>query len=404
MSTLVPAIQFTRTGVVLPLESDILAGVQSDQNAAFGGNMALSLSSPQGQLAQSAAAIIGNKNDQIALIANQFDADRASGRWQDALGRLYFMTRIEASGSVVTGSCMGLVGTLIPAGSLAKDQAGLLWASLADATIGSAGTALVSFQCQTSGPSICAAGSLSIIYKAITGWDAITNTGIATPGSLVESRSDFEYRRRNSVAANAVNSVNSIRALLLAVPDVLDAYVIDNPQASTVNAGSTGYPVAAHSLYAAVVGGDPAAVAMAIWTKKSVGCDYNGNTSHIVSDTAQGGLPYPQYKVTWNTPAELPIYITVNLASNTGLPSDIVARTQAAVIAAFNGADDGTRARIGSQLYAGRYYAGVSAISANVEVYSITMGIAASPAGTAVLCGIDQRPTLTAANIVVTMS
>ena len=49
-SSSVPAIVFSATGLVLPDESAILAGVQADMNAAFGGNMNAGLSTPQGQL------------------------------------------------------------------------------------------------------------------------------------------------------------------------------------------------------------------------------------------------------------------------------------------------------------------------------------------------------------------
>jgi hypothetical protein len=403
-ATAVPSIQFTLTGLVLPQEADILQGVQTDLNTAAGGNLSTTLTSPMGQVAQSETAIIGDKNDQIAVIAAQFDPNTASGRWQDALGQIYFMDRIEASGSVVTGNCSGLVGATIPAGSIVQDQAGYLWSSLSAVTFDPSGNAAPSFQCQTPGPVACPPGTLTTIYAAVIGWDSVTNAGAATPGTDVETRADFEYRRRQSVATNAVNSVNSIRARVLAVPNVLDAYVIDNPLGTVVNTGATNYPLAANSVYVAVVGGDPVAVAAAIWGKKSLGCNYNGNTSQIVYDTSQGSLPYPQYTVTWETPNNLPIYITVNLAINTNLPANIVALAQAAVLAAFNGQDNGPRARIASQLYAGRYFAGVAAIDPNVEIYSINLGTTASPTGTAVLLGIDQRPTLTAANIVVTQS
>ncbi len=87
-STNVPPIVFTPTGPALPTESAILAGVLADENAAFGGGMSLSLSSPQGQLAQSLTAIIGDKNNQIATIVNQIDPNYAMGRWQDAIGSL----------------------------------------------------------------------------------------------------------------------------------------------------------------------------------------------------------------------------------------------------------------------------------------------------------------------------
>ena len=78
MTTNVPSIQFTEKGVLIPSEADVLAGRQADINSAFGGGVNPGLNTPQGQIAQSGAAIIGNKNDQIAEIANQVNPDSVS--------------------------------------------------------------------------------------------------------------------------------------------------------------------------------------------------------------------------------------------------------------------------------------------------------------------------------------
>ena len=89
MTTSVPSIVFSPTGAAAPAESAILAGVLTDMNAAFGGGMSTSLSSPQGQIAQSLTAIVGDKNSVVLEIVNQINPDIASGRWQDAIGRVY---------------------------------------------------------------------------------------------------------------------------------------------------------------------------------------------------------------------------------------------------------------------------------------------------------------------------
>lgn len=402
-STNVPAIQFTPTGVVLPAESDILAGVQADMNAAAGGNLSPTLTSPQGQQAQSLTAIIGEKNDEIAEIVNQVDPDQADGRFQDAIGRIYFMTRNPATGTLVQATCAGLVGTVIPAGSIAQDVNGYRYASTQDATIDATGSVSVPFQCLTTGPIGCGIGALNQIYQAITGWESITNATAGVPGQDVEDRTDFEFRRRNSVAVNAANAPQAILAAVLGVPGVLDAYVVDNPSGSAVAMGATNYSVAPHSVYIAVAGGDGNAVALAIWSKKSLGCDYNGNTTVVVQDDVNYPSPYPTYTVTWETPTATPVYITVNIANNIGLPVDLVTQVQNAVVAAFTGTDGGQRARIGSTVYAGRFYNGIGAISTNVEIVSIAIGFAASPTGSSVTLGIDQLPTLDPSNIVVNL-
>ncbi|WP_017133246.1 baseplate J/gp47 family protein, partial [Pseudomonas agarici] len=375
---------------------------KADINTAFGGGVNPGLSTPQGQLAQSLTAIVGEKNDRIAEVVNLVDPDKSSGRWQDAIARIYFIDRNPAAGTVVTGTCTGLVGTVIPAGSLAQDVNGYLYASVADGTISATGTALIDFQCVTVGPIACPPGALSRVYQQVTGWDTITNVSVGTEGVLVESRADFEFRRKNSVAGNAVNSTQSVYAAVLAVDGVLDAYVFDNPKGVTVNTGSTNYPVVAHSIYVAVAGGNATDIAMAIWSKKPNGCDYNGTTSAVINDMNYSP-PRPAYTVTWVTPTAAPIFFTVEIANNAALPSNIIQMVRDAIVAAFNGADGGQRARIASSIYAGRFYAGVSAANSNVQILAILLGTTSPGTATSVLMGIDQRPTLDPANINVTL-
>ena len=64
-SSSVPPLEFTPAGVVLPQESAVLAGVQADYDAAFGGGLNPALETPQGQLASSQAAIIADKNAEL---------------------------------------------------------------------------------------------------------------------------------------------------------------------------------------------------------------------------------------------------------------------------------------------------------------------------------------------------
>jgi len=403
MTTSVPPIVFSPTGAAAPAESAILAGVLTDMNAAFGGGMSTSLSSPQGQIAQSLTAIVGDKNSEVLEIVNQINPDIASGRWQDAIGRVYFIDRIAASGTLVTATCIGLVGTVIPAATLAQDTSGYQYASLNSATIGAGGTVDIDFQCLTTGPIGCPIGALNIIYKGIVGWDSLSNAAAGTPGVNVESRSDFEFRRKNSVGINSLNSIQAVRAAVLSVVDVLDAYVDDNSTNAVVNKGSTSFPMAANSIYVAVAGGVAADVAYAIWSKKSLGCQYNGSTTYTYTDTSGGVIPYPTYVINWVTPAALPVYFAVSITNNPALPSNIITLIKQAIVDAFNGVDGGTRARIGSTLVSGRYYAGVNATDTNVEILSIFLGPAASPTGTSLAVGIDQRPTLDSANIAVTL-
>lgn len=398
----VPKIQFTPAGLVIPAETDVLAGVQADINAAFGGGLNPALETPQGQLASSQAAIIGDKNNEFALFVNQVDPQYAADRFQDAIGRIYFLTRKPATPTSVQATVNGLAGTVIPGGTLAQDTSGNTYACAGDVTIPATGSVTAEFQNIETGPIPCAAGTLTQVYQAVPGWDTITNAADGTLGSDVESRADFEYRRKNSVAKNGTGTPQAIYAEVFALADVLDVYVKDNPTGSAVNTGSTNYPIAAHSVYVAVVGGADADVAATIWRKKDLGCDTNGNTSATVVDASGYSYPQPSYVIKFQRPASLAVKFAVRIVNDPSLPSNIVTLVKNAIIARFNGADGTTRERIGATILASRYYGAVVSVASNVSLLDVLIGTS-SPTLTQINVGIDQRPTISAADISVSL-
>lgn len=397
----VPKIVFGDTGVVLPAEADILAGVQADMNAAFGGKLNPSLETPQGQLASSQTAIIGDKNNEIASVVNNVDPDKAAGRWQDAIARIYFIDRLPAQSTVVPVVCVGLAGTVIPVGAMVSASDGNTYSCLGAGTIPSGGSITLQFACSKTGPIACPAGTITGIYKQVPGWDTASNTADGTLGRDVESRADFEYRRRNSVAKNGVNSLQAIYGEVLNVAGVLDAYVTENNTASAVVNGSI--TLAAKSIYVAAVGGLDADVAAAIWRKRPPGADYNGNTSVSVQDTNGYSVPYPTYTIKFQRPPAQPIKFAVQIANDSNLPSDIVTQVQNAIILAFSGLDGGPRARIGAKMLASRFYAPVSAIKPGyVGILSLKIGTATATLDSLTV-DIGVTPTVSAANIAVTL-
>lgn len=400
-TTSVPQIEFTPTGLVLPQESAILAGVQADIDAALGGGSNPGLTTPQGQLASSQTAILADNNAQFALFVNQVDPDNADGFMQDAIARIYFLDRLPGAGTVVQCDCVGAVGTPIPVGAQAQDANNNLYVCTQAGQIPVGGTVSLPFVNVALGPIACPATTLTKIYKSIPGWDTINNPADGVVGALVETRAAFEYRRKNSVALNAHGSPQAIYAAVLNVPGVIDAFVVDNFLPTVLNYGSTAYPIKPKSVYVAAVGGAAQAIANAIQSKKDLGCDMNGNTTGMVEDPNYL-VPRPQYTITWETPPALPIKFAVQISNVATLPTNIVSLVQAAIIASFNGADGSSRVRIGSLLLASKFYAPLALIGPEVSVVSILLG-SATPTLTSQLIGIDQQPTVSASNIAVAL-
>lgn len=378
-SSSVPAPTFGTGGFIAPLESDILAGRIADFQKVFGGNLNPDLTTPQGQLAMSDTAIIGAVMDMFLFYTSQVDPAFAQGRMQDGIGRIYFIERNPAQPTTVQCTVIGAQGVTIPVGALAQDASGNIYTCTDGGTFDASGTMTLTFENQKVGPIPCPAGTLTTIYQAIPGWDTVTNPSDGVLGTLVESRTAFEARRRLSVAKNSIGALGAIRGAVLSVPNVIDAFVTENGTNAPQMVGGVSLP--ANCVYVCVAGGASADVARAIWSKKAPGCSYGpGNTTVQVLDTQSGYTPpYPAYSVTYMTAIPLTIQFSVVLANSPLVPADVAAQAQQAIIGAFAGLDGGNPARIAGQQFASRYYKPIADLGPWAKIVDIQIGSINSP-------------------------
>jgi hypothetical protein len=379
MPTNVPPIQFTANGIVIPSPAAVLAGVQADINASFGGQLNfVNSSTPQSQLAASIAAIVNNTYAAFLFLSQMFDPAFSFGRYQDALGRLYDLARQGAEPTAVVCNVSG-AGVTIPIGALAIDTSGNLYAATEAVTIpAGGGTLSQTFAAVVPGPTVCPAGTLNQIYQAIPGWDTITNPADGVEGSNTETRAQFEAQRQATLQANGRGTLAAVRGALLDVPGVLDAFTAQNNGGAPVVVGGVTLP--GHSFYAAVVGGLALDVATAIFDKLPPGPGMVGNTVVTVQDTAPPYVaPFPSYQITFEIPDALPVVFEVQLANGTDVPADAVTQVQNAIVSAFAGGDGGPRATIGSTIYASRFVAPVAALGTWVRIIFLGIGSANAP-------------------------
>jgi hypothetical protein len=376
-TTNVPAIQWVNGMPVVPTEQEILAGRKADFIGAYGAGLNVAPTTPQGMIIADDTAIIGDANANIALVASQVDPDQAEGAFQDAIGAIYFLERFAAQGSVKTITVIGKVDTAIPPGALIQDPSGFFWAATGEIDIPSGGSASGTFQCTTTGPIAWPGNTPATIITQVNGWDQAVSSAAAALGRNVESRAAFENRRRQSVAINSHGTPQTILGNVLEVEGVLSAFVIDNPSSGSITVGSTSFTVVAHSILVSVFGGLASAIAQAIWEGKDGGCNYNGNTSAVVTDTSYPIGSQPTYTVTWETAAPTPVYFLVTLQNNTSLPADIVAQVQQAVLATFNGTDEAgsVPAGIALTISGSRYSTQINLISTAVNIENIEVAL-----------------------------
>lgn len=351
-----PDIIFADSGPQVPDTPAVLAWVQQRFLEAFGPDLNLDQSTPQGQLITTLTACITARNAALLHLSQMFDPDTASGVFQDALGRIYFLNRQAAAPSVAQCLCVGLPGTLIPgtdtsnSPALAQDASGMQWHCTRTGTIPESGSVALPFASLEAGPVACPAQSITTIVSVIPGWDTVTNPEAGVAGRNTEGRAAFEARRRQSVALNGLGPVAAIYSRVAAVDGVLDARVEQNVTDVPIMIGKV--QLKPHSVYVTVVGGEDAAVAEAIARSKSAGSDMNGNTSYTVTDANSGA----QQVITFERPDSLRLGVRVTLAETDTTPADIIDRIKAAIVANFTGADGSVAVGIGDTLYASRFY------------------------------------------------
>jgi uncharacterized phage protein gp47/JayE len=418
MTTNVPLPTFTPTGLSVPAPQLVLAGVQADWVSAFsltGKALSTELTTPQGQLQQSQSYMVSAFFSAMSQLVANVDPMTSQGIYQDALGRIYFLVRQQATFATIIGAIVtGTPGQNLPAGSQARSSDGSIWLTQTAVTFGPLSTATVNFVAQVAGSGPEAGVNDLTIYQQVPGWESIANATGSVPGTDTESRQAFEQRRAGSVQIGGIGQPGNVRAAVGNVTGVTDAFVYNNGGDTAITYGTSSYPIPAHSIAIIVSGGANADIANAIHSKLDCGCGLPTSAglgtlvTVNVQDTVNYVAPYPTYAVTFVRPAVVNVYFTVNVANLSSLPATYVSQVQQAIANTFdNGfmSQDGTitvsRARIGGQIVAAEFAAPILALG-NITPVTIFIGTTASPSsGASLTLGIDQQPVTVKLNVTV---
>ncbi|MGJ8488626.1 baseplate J/gp47 family protein, partial [Glaesserella parasuis] len=112
----------------------------------------------------------------------------SSGAYQDALLRIYLLTRKPATYATVPATLGGVPGSVITAPAQVKSGDGSIWATRSDVTFAPDGTATATFYAQVAGSGPSAGVNDLTIYQRQNGWQTVTNSTASVPGVDVESR------------------------------------------------------------------------------------------------------------------------------------------------------------------------------------------------------------------------
>lgn len=396
----VPPITITDQGIIAPSTQDVLAALKQMFRDAFSAqDLNLSETTPQGQLAVSLTAIIQNERDQMIQLMNQIDPQYSRGIWQDAIGELYFLTRQQSTFSVASVLFEGLVGVVVPLGFQIGDQSGNIWQTTGDFIIDTGGSVTGTVQCLVAGVIEAAPDTITNIIVALSGLDRVTNPTAAIAGLDEETRENFEIRRQESVSANAKNTDAATRGAIANLPTVVDVWVKSNPTDTTVNFGSTNYPVTRNSILISVVGGVDYDIAWQALVKAGTGCSFVGNTEVTVYDNDTFVVDPPDYKVKFLRPDSVPVKFKVTIEDIAEMSYQDEQNIKNAILDSLKTGK--TRARIAQSIRAAQY---IPVVTSATDLSIIGLDVS-SDGGTIwknqIQLGVDEFPLTTAFDITV---
>ncbi len=332
---MVDYIYIEQTGVIVPDTSTILTGVQNEYKEAFGSDLVVTPDTPQGVLITTEALARDGVVRNNAALANQINPNLAGGVFLDAICALTGLERTSGSRSTIQDVALtGVASTLIPAGSQAKTTLDEVFESVSSVVLDSNGNGTVDFQSVELGAIGALPNSLTQIVTGVLGWETVNNPNAAVLGTDEQSDASLRAKRRNTLALQGVALPEAITSALYATPEVKSLVFREN----VTNATKTidGVALAPHSLYVCVDGGTDGDVATALLNNKSLGCDWNGNTTINVVDTTTG----QSYPVKFSRPDEIDILIRVTVKVEASL-QDPVTTVKEAIMAYVNGELEG---------------------------------------------------------------
>ncbi len=388
----------TKEGVLVPDTAELKSDVEQEFTNALGEGLDLSAETPQGR--QIEAETLSRKAvlDNNALIANALNPNTSFGVFLDALSALTGTTRKQATHTLALCTLTGLPDTTIPAGSLARTQAGATFSLTSDAVISSDGTVQAYFQAQESGPVPCEVDTLKQIISPVLGWETVNNPTAAILGTDTEGDTALRRRRQEQLYRGEA-LLDSIISAVKQVDGVLSVYGYENYTSAIQTVD--GISIQPHSIYVVVDGGTDNDIAQAIFKHKSLGCGYTGDEEVTVI----GAFDTP-YKVAFSRPDYQSIQISVTVASpSSSVEENIEQSIKDALSAWANGEIEGISGlNLGVDVSPFEAGAAVSQLLPDLFVKNVQVGLVSGTLGTEVLeMKVNQKATLSQENITVTV-
>lgn len=279
--------QITAAGLEVNTRAQNLEIIEDAQRLAYGSDINLEQSTPDGAMNGTFVQCIQDLADLIVGVNSQFDPDQAVGITLDQRvaingiqrqGGTYTVTPI----TMVIDQPVNLFGLdqSVEEVYFVMDGAGTRF-QLVNSQIGiSPGTYQFNFRAEEAGRVLTVPNTIQTPGIIILGVSSVNNPTAATEtGVPQESDQALKLRRQISVSLPSQGYYASLKAALLNIPGVTSAEIYENRTGAT---DANGVP--SHSIWVVVSGaGDPAAIANAIYTKRNAGAGMFGDIEFIVT-------------------------------------------------------------------------------------------------------------------------
>ncbi|WP_322101175.1 baseplate J/gp47 family protein [Serratia marcescens] len=361
LDTLGLAAKVTASGISAPDYQTILNTLTGYFQHIYGDDVYLDPDSKDGQMVSIYARGIHDANNSAIAVYNSFSPATAQGRGLASNVKINGIAVTPASRSTADVRIVGQVGTLITNGTV-RDSNGISWSLPASVVIGIDGAVTVTATCQIDGAVVAPAGSITEIGTPTRGWQSVTNPAAATAGRKVETDAELRQRQAKSVAIPSLTVLDGIMGAVATLDGVERYRGYENDTSVT---DANGLPP--HSISLVVAGGDAAAIAKTIATKKTPGGGTYGTTTISVTD--KYGIVHP---ISFFRPTSVDIFARVEIKALQGYTSAVGEEIRTAVAAYIN------EIEIGDPVYLTRLFLPAnlngSADSATFDITDLQVG------------------------------
>lgn len=260
-------------GLELSDTSTILQQVQNVFLTAFP-NLNVEPSTPQGQIITAITELFTKAQTDIVEFANVI-LNGGTGIWLDAYCKTYYgIIRKTASKGSVTALISGAVGTVIPAGFIAK-SGDYEFETISEYIIASSGNVYAELFAKDDGDFSINADTLTTIITPVLGVERITNPYESVSGSDTETDNELRLRAANSLTYRATSIFDGMLAQILQLTGVSKIAGYENNTKNIVTYKNI--VLEPNSIAVVCKGGDLKQIGKVILENKTIGAYVQGD-------------------------------------------------------------------------------------------------------------------------------